>query len=70
MWDILDDYTNTCIDTPLSSTSLEKIKEVLTDLVLPYDKISGKKVTSENMDCFARYQFGIAGEVLVKATPT
>jgi archaeosine synthase len=68
VWDILDDYTNTCIDTPLSSASLEKLKEVLNDLVLPYDKISAKKVIGENMDSFARFQFGIAGEKLINDT--
>jgi archaeosine synthase len=68
VWDILDDYTNTCLDTPLSSSSLEKLKKILTDLVLPYDKINKKKVNLEGMDCFARFQFGIAGENLVRDT--
>jgi archaeosine synthase len=68
VWDILDEFSNTCIDSPLSTASLEKLKEVLTDLVLPYEKISGKKVNCENMDSFARFQFGIAGEKLVKDT--
>lgn len=68
VWDILDNYTYTCIDTPLSIASLKKLKEILTDIVLPYDKVGGKKVTSENLDCFVRFQFGIAGEALVKDT--
>ncbi|UCE37211.1 MAG: DUF5591 domain-containing protein [Thermoplasmata archaeon] len=64
--EVLDDHTNTCIDTTTSSASLEKLKEVLNDLVLPYDKIGAKKAMRESMDCFARFQFGIAGEKLVK----
>ncbi len=68
VWDTLDDHTNTCIDTPLSSSSLEKLKDILTDFVLPYNKINKKKVNRESMDCFARFQFGIAGENLVKDT--
>ena len=63
--DILDDYEDTCIDTPLSAASLEKLKKVLTDLVLPYDKIGNRDALIEYMEDFARFQFGIAGEKLV-----
>ncbi len=62
----LDDFTRTCKDGPTSQTSLETLKEVLTEAVKPYERVSGQIERREAMTCFAVFQFGTAGAALLK----
>lgn len=64
--DYLPDFINTCEDTPTSSLSLDKLKEVLSEQVKSYQKIGSQTELKENMKNIARVQFGDGGELLVQ----
>ena len=66
VFDFLDDYINTCGDNPTSNQSLDKLGNVLSGLVGPYEKIDRETLSRENMMCFAQFQFKNAGEALIK----
>lgn len=66
--DFLDEFTNTCDDNPTSTSSLKKLTDVLTEHVQPYDKVNNQTALREAMMCFARFQFGNAGEALIQDT--
>jgi archaeosine synthase len=64
--DFLDDFTKTCEDNPTSSSSLQNLKNVLSELVEPYERADSQRVLREDITSFARFQFGNAGEPLVR----
>ena len=64
--DFLDGFTNTCDDRPTSSSSLQRLKDVLTEKVKTYEKVNRQTELRENMTSFARFQFGNAGEALIR----
>jgi archaeosine synthase len=66
--DYIDEFTSTCSERPTSQSSLKKLKEVLTEVVSPYEKLSEKKQKIEALTAFARFQFGDAGETLLSGS--
>jgi archaeosine synthase len=66
--DFIDEFTKTCEDNPTSSSSLQKLKDALSELVAPYEKVDNQTHLRENMINFARFQFGNAGEALIQDT--
>jgi archaeosine synthase len=63
--DYIDEFTNTCSESPTSPNSLKKLKEVLSEAVLPYKKLNEKIQKKEALKCFARFQFKKAAEAIV-----
>lgn len=63
--DYIDDFTNTCSESPTSQNSLKKLKGVLSEAVLPYKKLNEKTRKREAVRSFARFQFGKAADAIV-----
>jgi archaeosine synthase len=64
--DFLDDFTNTCDGNPTSSSSLQKLKDILKETVKHYEKVDWRTELGESIKSFARFQFGNAGEALTQ----
>jgi archaeosine synthase len=57
----------TCVDSPTSEESLEKLSEVLQQTTQQYNRISTQRRAFENIRSLACYQFGpLAAEMLLK----
>lgn len=63
--DYLDEFTNTCSESPTSQNSLKKLREALSEAVSSYERLNEKTRKKEAVKSFARFQFGKAGEALV-----
>jgi archaeosine synthase len=66
--DHLGDFTETCIDSPSSNKSIERLGEILKEKLKSNKKVDKKTELNESIKNFARFQFGEAGKDLVNDT--
>lgn len=64
--EVLDEKLNTCINTPTSNNSLDKLRKTLNKVCEPYERIKIQNRTNQLLKNFSVFQFGDAGKKILE----